>query len=383
MMQTAPDQIVRVSADILRIPTIRAHKLSVATMTEQRSVLVRIETESGNTGMGEAATIGGLAYADESPDSIQLTIERYFAPLLIGRDASQFGALVRDIDASAVGNFFAKMAIETALLDLAGKSAGLPLSELVGGRQRDRLEVAWTLASGDTAQDIEEGRSVLSSRRHRHFKLKIGKRAWQEDVRHCGAIAEAFSGEASVRVDVNQAWDFATAKQAIPALEQAGVSLIEQPIAGYDDAGARILREHSKAAIMADEALRGGPQTAMRIAKAGAADVFALKIAQAGGLMKCRAVAEIAKANGIGLYGGTMLEGPVATIASAHLFSALPEMEWGTELFGPLLLTEDILANPLDYSDFGLTVPDGPGLGITLNEDAVSEAIARDKAETR
>jgi len=59
-----------------------------------------------------------------------------------------------------------------------------------------------------------------------------------------------------------------------------------------------------------------------------------------------------------------MLEGPVATIASAHLFSALPEMEWGTELFGPLLLTEDILANPLDYSDFGLTVPDGPGLGI-------------------
>jgi len=157
--------------------------------------------------------------------------------------------------------------------------------------------------------------------------------------------------------------------------------LIEQPIAGYDDAGARILREHSKAAIMADEALRGGPQTAMRIAKAGAADVFALKIAQAGGLMKCRAVAEIAKANGIGLYGGTMLEGPVATIASAHLFSALPEMEWGTELFGPLLLTEDILANPLDYSDFGLTVPDGPGLGITLNEDAVSEAIARDKAE--
>jgi len=184
MMQTAPDQIVRVSADILRIPTIRAHKLSVATMTEQRSVLVRIETESGNTGMGEAATIGGLAYADESPDSIQLTIERYFAPLLIGRDASQFGALVRNIDASAVGNFFAKMAIETALLDLAGKSAGLPLSELVGGRQRDRLEVAWTLASGDTAQDIEEGRSVLSSRRHRHFKLKIGKRAWQEDVRH-------------------------------------------------------------------------------------------------------------------------------------------------------------------------------------------------------
>jgi len=280
-MTKAIDPIKTVSATILRIPTIRAHKLSVATMTEQRTVLVRIETENGLTGLGEAATIGGLAYADESPDSIKLTIDRYFAPLLIGRNALQFGLLVPDIDRSAVGNFFAKMAIETALLDIAGKHSDLALSELVGGRQRDRLEVAWTLASGDTEQDIEEGRSVLSERRHRHFKLKIGKRPWREDVKHCGAVAAAFSDEATIRVDINQAWDFATAKSAIPALEEAGVSLIEQPIAGSNHAGARILRERSRAAIMADEALRGGAPIAARIAAEGAADVFALKIAQA------------------------------------------------------------------------------------------------------
>ncbi len=376
------DPIVRVRSRILRIPTIRPHALSVATMRDQRTVLLEIETESGLVGIGEAATIGGLAYSDESPDSIQLTLERYFSPLLIGENANAFGRLVERVNKSAVGNFFAKMAVETALLDIAGKRAGLPVSELLGGRRNDGLEIAWTLASGDTVKDIEEGEKVLADKRHRHFKLKIGKRAWQDDVAHCRAIADRFKDQATVRVDLNQAWDFTTAKLAVPALAEAGVVLVEQPLAADDIAGARILRETTPIAIMADEALRGGTGPAMKIAQAGAADVFALKIAQAGGLFPCRAVAEIARASGLGLYGGTMLEGPVATIASAHLFSTFPEFEWGTELFGPLLLTDSFIDEELEYSDFGLNVPRGPGLGISLNEDKVAEFEARDRAAT-
>lgn len=66
-----------------------------------------------------------------------------------------------------------------------------------------------------------------------------------------------------------------------------------------------------------------------------------------------------------------MLEGAVSTIASAQLFASLPNLQWGTELFGPLLITEEILTQPLDYSDFGLTVPNGPGLGIELDTDRI------------
>ena len=376
------DPIIRVRSRILRIPTIRPHALSVATMQDQRTVLLEIETESGIAGVGEAATIGGLAYSDESPDSIKLTLDRYFAPLLVGEDAGSFGQLIERVNKSAVGNFFAKMAVETALLDIAGKRAGLPISELLGGRRDGSLEVAWTLASGDTAQDIEEGARVLADKRHRHFKLKIGKRVWQEDVAHCRAIADQFAGKATVRVDLNQAWDFTTAKMAVPALAEAGVVLVEQPLAADDLSGARTLRETTPVAIMADEALRGGTGPAMKIAAAGAADVFALKIAQAGGLFPCRAVAEIARASGLGLYGGTMLEGPVATVASAHLFSTFPEFEWGTELFGPLLLTDSFIDSPLEYSAFGLQVPKGPGLGISLDEEKVAEFEARDLAAT-
>ncbi|MDB5631883.1 MAG: muconate and chloromuconate cycloisomerase [Tardiphaga sp.] len=83
-------------------------------------------------------------------------------------------------------------------------------------------------------------------------------------------------------------------------------------------------------------------------------------------------MAAIAEAEGIGLYGGTMLEGGVGTAASAQVFSVLPQLAWGTELFGPLLLTEEILATPLRYADFVLQVPTAPGIGVELDMERVA-----------
>ncbi len=108
------------------------------------------------------------------------------------------------------------------------------------------------------------------------------------------------------------------------------------------------------------------------------ADVFAVKTAQSGGLFNAQRVAAIGEAAGIELYGGTMLEGAIGTIASAHVFSTFAGLQWGTELFGPLLLTEEILATPLDYREFELRIPDGPGLGLTLDEDRIA-FFARDR----
>jgi len=273
---------------------------------------------------------------------------------------------------SVRGNNFAKCAVETALLDMAGKRLGIPVSELIGGgRVRSSLPIAWTLASGDTARDIEEAERVLELRRHRIFKLKIGKRAVADDVAHVGAICKAVAGRGSVRVDVNQNWSEPQADRGMAMLHDVGVDLVEQPVA-FDDLGAmaRLSGRHT-VPLMADEALHG-PRSAMRIAASAAARVFAVKIAQSGGLHPAREVAAIAHAAGIGLYGGTMLEGGIGTVASAHLFATFPDLAWGTELFGPLLLTQEILAEPLRYADFELAVPTGPGLGVALDEDKVA-----------
>ena len=181
-------------------------------------------------------------------------------------------------------------------------------------------------------------------------------------------IKKAVGDRAAVRVDVNMAWSETEAAWAIPALADAGCDLVEQPVASAA-ALARLMRRFP-VALMADEVLQG-PESAFEIASNGGADVFAIKIEQSGGLFAAQRVAAIADAAGIELYGGTMLEGAVSTIASAHLFSSFANLQWGTELFGPLLITEEILTKPLDYSDFELTVPNGPGLGIELDEAKV------------
>jgi muconate cycloisomerase len=121
---------------------------------------------------------------------------------------------------------------------------------------------------------------------------------------------------------------------------------------------------------MADEALHG-PADAFALASARAANVFAVKIARSAGLTGAASVAAIARAANIDLYGGTMLEGAIGTVASAQLFSTFDELKWGTELFGPLLLTDEILTEPLRYEDFALHLPQGPGLGVTLDWERI------------
>ena len=376
-MSLSPTHIETVEVMLLDVPTIRPHRLSMTTMHRQTLVLVRITGNDGVTGYGEATTIGGLAYGEESPESIKVNIDTYLTPLLLGADTNQVAARMQTLADNVQGNRFAKCAIETALFDAQAKRLGVPLSTLFGGRVRSALPIAWTLASGDTARDIEEAEKMLALRRHNIFKLKIGARPVRADVAHVAAIKRAIGERGSVRVDVNQAWSEADAMLGMQLLEQAGVDLVEQPIAAANIDGLRRLRDKNRIPLMADESLHG-PADAYKVAHCGAADVFAVKITQSGGLVGAQQVAAIAAAANIDLYGGTMLEGAIGTMASAHLFATFANLAWGTELFGPLLLTEEILATPLRYEDFSLLLPETPGLGITLDEDRIN-FLRRDK----
>jgi muconate cycloisomerase len=364
-MSSTP-RIQAVETLLVDVPTIRPHRLSVATMNHQTLVLVRVQCSDGIEGWGEATTIGGLAYGEESPESIKANIDTYIAPLLEGQDASAVAKQLARVASQVQGNRFAKCAVETALYDAQARRLGVPLSELFGGRVRDSLPIAWTLASGDTGRDIAEAERMLDLRRHNIFKLKIGLRAVRDDVAHVAAIKAALGTRASVRVDANQAWSVTEALDGMRGLADAGVDMVEQPIVAHDKLGLKRLTEANIIPIMADEALHG-PRDAFEVAATQAADIFAVKINQSGGLRGAARVAGIAEAANIALYGGTMLEGAVGTMASAQLFSTFGELAWSTELFGPLLLTEEILQEPLQYRDFALQLPTTPGLGITLD----------------
>jgi muconate cycloisomerase len=101
------------------------------------------------------------------------------------------------------------------------------------------------------------------------------------------------------------------------------------------------------------------------------ADIFSLKITKSGGFTVTQRIAAVAYAAGIPCHGGTAIESPIATAAAAHLYCSLPAVTYGSELFGPLLMAENLLTEPLDYRDGHLHPPHGPGLGITLDEDKV------------
>lgn len=364
-------QIQAIETMLVDVPTIRPHRLSVATMHHQTLVLVRVQCSDGIVGWGEATTIAGLAYGEESPESIKANVDTYFAPLLQDQPAGAVAQAMARVASQVQGNRFAKCALETALYDAQAQRLGLPLSELFGGRLRDSLPVAWTLASGDTARDIAEAEQMLDRRRHNIFKLKIGLRAVRDDVAHVAAIKRALGDRASVRVDANQAWSLSEALDGMRGLRDAGVDLVEQPIAAQDRAGLVRLTAANLLPLMADESLHG-PRDAFALASSQAADVFAVKINQSGGLRAAAQVAAIAEAAHLGLYGGTMLEGAVGTMASAQLFSTFSSLDWSTELFGPLLLTEEILQEPLQYRDFALQLPRTPGLGLRLDTEKLA-----------
>ena len=360
--------ISSVEAILVDLPTIRAHQLAMATMQQQTLVIVRLRCSDGVEGIGEATTIGGLSYGDESPEGIKLAIDTYLAPALVGQDATNVHGAMARLNKVARGNRFAKSGLESAMLDAQGKRLNVPLATLLGGAVRNTLPVLWTLASGDTARDIEEAERFLEERRHNTFKLKIGRRSVRDDVAHVSAIKRALGDRARVTVDVNQAWNEAEAATGIAMLEAAGIDLIEQPTPREHRGALARLAARFVVPIMADEAVTG-PEDAMELARLGAADVFALKIAKSGGIFGMLRTAAVGDAAGIALYGGTMLEGAVGTIAAAHGFCTLPQLAWGTELFGPLLVKDDIVVDRPVFKDFSLHLPQGPGLGLVIDED--------------
>lgn len=351
---------------LVDIPTIRPHKLSMTTMGNQTLMLVRVRCKQGIIGWGEGTTIGGLSYGVESPESMKITLERYIAPLLVGKPLTGVSAL-HDVLASLRGNNFAKSAIETAFLDAFGKWVNQPISTLLGGAKHHALPALWTLASGDTQKDIEEGQRLLDCGRHRAFKLKIGSKAADADVQHAVQIKHALGEKVHVHVDVNQGWTLAQALWAIPRLQEAGITLIEQPIALTETSQLVDLSTRFTTTILADEAVTDATQ-GMALIRQGFTGAFALKIAKAGGPYQALKLAHVAQAAGVSLYGGTMLEGTIGTVAALHAWSTLT-LEWGTEMFGPLLLKDDVVTQPLVYQSGCVTLPQGPGLGIEVDED--------------
>ncbi|GJD47744.1 Muconate cycloisomerase 1 [Methylobacterium crusticola] len=361
--------VAAVRATIVDVPTVRAHKLSQTSVTAQSYVVVQVRLRNGVEGVGEAATLGGPRWSEESVEGIKATIDAYLAPALIGHPADRLVAAGARLDAAAKRNNAAKAALETALFDAVGRTLGLPVSALLGGAVRTAFPVLWTLASGDPDQEIAEAEAKLAARLHRTFKIKIGALAPEADLARLARLAAALGGRATLIVDANQAWDETTARRCLPRLADLGVALVEQPLPAWNVAGLGRLRARDGVPpLLADECVFT-PHDMLAVAGAAAADAVSLKLVKHGGLLGTRAVAAVAQAAGIGLYGGCLLESSLGASAHLQVFATLRDLAWGCEHFGPQILTGDLVTEPLRFADFEVHLPGGPGLGVTLDPD--------------
>src|SRR3989442_2208465 len=197
--------IAAVRVSLADIPVKRPHHMSVTTLHEMNFAFVRVETRGGIVGWGEAACLGGPTWSEESAESVQVVLERYVAPWLVGRDATGIEPLRLEMGRRVQGNPFARAAVEMALWDLNGKALGVPVHRLLGGRVRDPVPLSWSLAVGSPEAGLEEAREK-GALGHRIFKIKTAAHPPAVDMERVRRIRETVGPAAAPRRDANQGW---------------------------------------------------------------------------------------------------------------------------------------------------------------------------------
>lgn len=370
-------RIRQIRTRILDVPTVRRHRLSNTAVTHQNYVHAEVLFDNGVTGYGEAATLGGPRWAEESVEAIRVNIERYLSPALIGHPGCHMEAANQIMAKAAKRNYAAKSAVNAALLDALGRTLNVDAAALLGGAVRERFSAVWALASGDVAQEIEEAKEKIAERQFNRFKIKLGFSDIASDLQRLERIRAELPDGTEIIADINQSWSEADFLRWLPALEALDLALVEQPLnAGNIEGMARAARV-ARIPLMLDEGVFT-PSEALRSAATAAGSVLSLKLCKHGSVQALQRVAGIADAGGLELYGGCLLESSLGAAAHLAVFATLPKLEWGCEHFGPLILQADTTTESLVFEDFHVLRPQGPGLGVEPDLDRLAAYERKD-----
>ncbi len=375
-------KITAVRVDTLELVMEEPFVIASSAMAYGPCDLVRVETDEGVTGIGEACP--AYEFTGETLWSVEDVIGEYLGPSVIGKDPFDLEAIHRvwDRELFTVGNQAARAALEMALWDLQGKALERPLYDLIGGRSRDGLEEVIALG-WDAPESLAAKTCAMTAEGISTFKIKVGD-APERDEQRVAAVREAAGPHAHITVDANQGWwDAKTAVRAIKLLERHRIEFVEQPVRMDDLEAARFVRGRVDVPIALDESVRG-PREALACAKAGACDMFVVKLMKTGGILGALRVNAIAEAAGITVMMGNMGESSIALAAHFHLGVALANaVHCDADLpWRPGGITHDIgrgLRQEVVDGVSRVHVPDDPGLGIAL----VPEHVALQRVERR
>ncbi|MCA1554034.1 MAG: hypothetical protein LC737_06620 [Chloroflexi bacterium] len=334
--------------------------------------IVRIIADDGCEGLGEISiTFPQVGF------SLCHAARHWLAPKLIGLDPLALPQALRVIDAAMIGELSApylRAAFEMALLDLAGRHHNVPVYQLLGGRGRECVPLAWGIYQKSPDEMATDAASGIANGFHA-IKLKVGRKL-ADDLAAVRAVTAAVP-DVPLRLDANMAWrTVPEAAQAMRALaEVAPIAWVEQPLRRDNLEGLRLLRQRANVPIMADESLQT-LRDAYNVVAASAADIFNVYVVEAGGLIAASQIFAFASALDIPCIIGSQAELGIGTAACAHLGVAVADLPYACETFGPMRYTHDIVTPAIRIERGMLYPPDGPGLGVQLNWNAVKEFSA-------
>lgn len=361
-------EIISVTPLIVEIPVRREVMItsSLGTHSVSRVALVRMETDAGIGGVGEATVTA--VWSGETAEGAYYLIRDHLGPAVVGLDPREPRALLEAMDRVVWANPFAKSALEMAAWDIAGKAAGKPVHELLGGACRGlALPIRFSLA----ARSPEETATAAIERvawGHKTMKVKVGIDP-KEDVARVRAVRDAIGPDILLTVDANGGWSEAQAVWALGELADCNLLLAEQPTPRDDLVAMAVVRGMTATPIMADEGVFTFSD-AERALEAEACDILAIYPGKNGGLLRSRQIAELAAAAEVSCAIGSNLETDIATAAMCHLSVATPNVaaeRYHGDILGPLYQAERIVRNPLRIEGGFAHCPAGPGLGIDVD----------------
>ncbi|KKX33039.1 mandelate racemase/muconate lactonizing enzyme family protein [Rhizobium sp. LC145] len=371
--QTSPGEAIRIT-DVIAHPL--SQTLPKPTVTSWGSytkvsiVLVEVRTDAGLIGVGETlARFSPKAYAD--------LIETSLKPRLVGQDARNIGALWqsmrRSLSGRAGGMLIEAIAgVDIALWDIMGKAAGLPISKLLGGTGRERIDVYAAAVNwvDDTEADRELERYIGEG--FPRIKVKMSNPV-KEACRRIERLRDRAGDDIALCVDANWAYNLDQAIEVGRALSANGYFWFEEPLAPENEQGYEELRKRCDVPLAGGESNFTADQ-AQRLVANRTLSILQPDVARAGGITETRRMADYAALHDVGYAPHIGMSGIVCETASVHLAAALPNfkvMECECDLSPFKRELADLAPGCLRQKDGTLDVPTGPGLGIEIDWDAV------------
>jgi O-succinylbenzoate synthase len=358
------------SAELVRVemPLVHPFRTSFGTQTRRDVLLIRALTDDGD-GWGECVALSDPVYSAEYVDGAEEVIRRWLLPALFAEPqltAARVGPATEHIK----GHPMAKAAVESAVLDAQLRAAGMPLVDYLGG-VRQSVECGVSVGIADTVADLLRAVGGYLEDGYRRIKLKI-EPGW--DLEPVGAVRRQFGADLALQVDANTAYRRADIPH-LQRLDEFGLLLVEQPFPAEDLAAHSELARRAVTPVCLDESIESAADAAAAIA-AGACSIVNIKAGRVGGYLEARRVHDICAAAGVPVWCGGMLETGIGRAANVAL-AALPGFVLPGDTSASDRYYRTDLTEPFVLVDSSLRVPIGPGLGVAIRDDVLTELGAR------